>query len=113
MMVLSGKMVKMYALQSAPMVSARVGSRCRHSKHTTKGRSKMKVKHYGANAVEVDGILVSYGTQVARIGDDGSFHRLWGGWTATTGRHINAFRESYGMCKISKSEWMKMEVENV
>lgn len=68
MMVLWGKMVKMYALQSAPMVSARVGGRCRHSGQTYYERwSKMKVKHYGANAVEVDGVLVSYGTQVARI----------------------------------------------
>ena len=80
MIVLSKKMVRMYALQSAPMVSARVGGRCRHSEqtkpNTTKGRSKMKVKHYGANAVEVDGVLVSYKTPVARIGRDGSFHRL-------------------------------------
>lgn len=73
----------------------------------------MMVKHYAKNAVEVDGVLVSYETAVARVGKDGSFHRLWGGWTATTGRHINAFRESHGMEKISKSEWMKMEVENV
>jgi hypothetical protein len=72
----------------------------------------MKVKHYGANAVEVDGTLVSYETMVARIGKDGSFHRLCGGWTATTGRHINAFREFHGMGKLSKSEWLKMEVEN-
>ena len=104
----------MYALQSAPMVSAGVGSRRGHSKqtNTTKGRSTMKVKHYAENAVEVDGVLVSYETPVARIGDDGSFHRLWGGWTATTGRHINVFRQSHGMDKISKSEWEKMEVEN-
>lgn len=72
----------------------------------------MMVKHYGANAVEVDGVLVSYETPVARVGKDGSFHRLWGGWTATTGRHINAFRQSHKMCKLSKSEWEEMEVEN-
>ena len=72
----------------------------------------MMVKHYGANAVEVDGVLVSYGTSVARIGSDGTFHRLWGGWSATTGRHINAFRQSHGMGKISKSELLKLEVEN-
>ncbi len=82
------------------------------SKHTTKGRSKMMVKHYAKNAVEVDGVLVSYKTAVARISKDGSFHRLWGGWSATTGRHINAFRQSHGMGKLSKSEWEKMEVEN-
>ena len=36
----------------------------------------MTVKHYGNNAVEVNGVLVSYETPVARIGADGSFHRL-------------------------------------
>lgn len=72
----------------------------------------MMVKHYGANAVEVDGVLVSYKTQVARIGEDCSFHRLRGGWTATTGWHINAFRQSHGMAKIGKSEWEEMEVED-
>ena len=44
----------------------------------------MMVKHYGANAVEVDGVLFS-----------------------------NAFRQSHGMGKITKSEWYGMEVENV
>lgn len=73
----------------------------------------MMVEHYGANAVEIDGVLVSYKTAVARIGGDGSFHRLWGGWSATTGQHINKFRRSHGMGKLSKSEWLKMEVENV
>lgn len=72
----------------------------------------MKVKHYGENAVEVDGMLISCGTPVARVVADGSFHRLWDGWSATTGRHINAFRRAHGLGKISKSEWLKMEVEN-
>ena len=72
----------------------------------------MKIEHYGRNAVEVDGVLVSYYTPVARVGKDGSFHRLWSGWSATTGRHVNVFRESHGMDKLSKSEWLKLEVEN-
>jgi hypothetical protein len=70
------------------------------------------VKHYGRNAVEVDGILVSYETQVARIASDGSFHRLWSGYSATTMRHVNEFRERYNLPKITKSQWEKMEVES-
>ena len=70
------------------------------------------VKHYGANAVEVDVILVSYETQVARIGSDGSFHRLWSGYSATTMRHINQFRDAHDLPKITKSQWEKMEVES-
>lgn len=69
------------------------------------------VKHHGRNAVEVDGVLVSYETRVARIAPDGSFHRLWGGWSATTLRHVNMFREGHGLPKITKAQWEKMEVE--
>lgn len=68
------------------------------------------VKHYGANAFEIDGVLVSYDTKVARIVPDGSFHRLWGGWSATTMRHINQFRAEHCMPSITKSQWEKMEV---
>ena len=70
------------------------------------------VKHYGANAVEVDGILVSYETRVARIAPDGSFHRLWSGYSATTMRHVNMFRAAHDLPKITKSQWEKMEVES-
>lgn len=70
------------------------------------------VKHYGRNVVEVDGVLVSYETRVARIGSDGSFHRLWSGYSATTMRHVNEFREWYNLPKITKAQWQKMEVES-
>lgn len=69
------------------------------------------VKHYGANAVEVDGILVSYETRVARVASDGSFHRLWSGYSATTMRHVNEFREAHSLPRITKVQWEKMEVE--
>ena len=69
------------------------------------------VKHYGGNAVEVDGILVAYKTQVARIAPDGSFHRLWSDYSATTMRHINKFREAHGLPRITKAQWEEMEVE--
>lgn len=48
--------------------------------------------------------LVSYNTPVMSKAPDGTLTRLWGGWSATTGRHIKAF------CGIRKAEWMKMEV---
>lgn len=35
--------------------------------------------------------LVSYRTAVMHRDPDGSYHRLWDGWSATTGRHIKAF----------------------
>lgn len=48
--------------------------------------------------------LISYKTAVIRKAPDGTLIRLWGGWSATTGRHVRAF------CGIGKSEWDKMEV---
>lgn len=51
--------------------------------------------------------LESYGTPVLRKDSDGSLHRLWEGWSLTTGRHIKAF------CGITKKEWDKMEVETL
>ena len=70
------------------------------------------VKHYGRNAVEVDGVLVSYETRVARVAPDGSFHRLWSGYSATAIRHVNEFRERYNLPKITKAQWQKMEGES-
>ena len=49
--------------------------------------------------------LKSYDTEVIRKDADGTLHRLWSDWSATTGRHIYAF------CGIRKKEWDKMEVE--
>lgn len=60
--------------------------------------------------------LKSYDTLVARIDDDGVFTRLWDGWSATTARHIDAFRQRYGDSlmgsdtAISKAEWLEMGV---
>lgn len=74
------------------------------------GREK---SFYGkANVEEHDGVkdLISYTTTVCRIDRKGEFHRLWGGYSATTMRHINSFRIMNGMNAIGKSEWDGMEV---
>lgn len=49
--------------------------------------------------------LFSYGTPVMRMEPNGMLHRLWNGWSLTTGRHVKTF------CGIKKCEWDKMEVE--
>lgn len=50
---------------------------------------------YGKAIVVVDDngneTLKSYQTDIIRRDADGSLHRLWDGWSATTGRHIFAF----------------------
>lgn len=63
---------------------------------------------YGKARVIVDDdgteTLVSYWTPVLRKMPDGSLRRLWGGWSATTGRHIRAF------AGINKAEYTRMQV---
>lgn len=63
---------------------------------------------YGKAKVLVDDdgteTLVSYWTPVLRKMPDGSLQRLWGGWSATTGRHIKAF------AGINKAEYTRMQV---
>ena len=65
---------------------------------------------YGKAVVFVDEndnlILQSYATIVAVKTPDGEYHRTWGGWSATTGRHLAAFGLG------GKAVWSKMPVEN-
>jgi len=63
---------------------------------------------YGKARVIVDGgteTLVSYTTKVIRRDAGGTLHRLWSGWSATTGRHIAAF------CGMNKKAWDALPVE--
>lgn len=60
--------------------------------------------------------LKSYETIVAVVElktADGNptFHRTWSGWSATTARHINAFRALYGFDAINKAAWQAMPTE--
>lgn len=54
-------------------------------------------------------ILYSYGEPVIAVIDDKPI-RMWDDWSATTHRHVNAFLAKCGKGKISKAEWLKMEV---
>ena len=56
-------------------------------------------------------VLNSYNRPVCMVAHDGRFVRLWDGWSATTARHVNAFRMFHNMPKISKSEWFDLQVE--
>ena len=61
--------------------------------------------------------LQSYETIVAVYVDapgnpDNGFHRLWSGWSATTGRHISAFCSYVGCAQVNKKQWDKMPVEH-
>lgn len=52
--------------------------------------------------------LVSYDTTVCMIDNNGTFRRLWQGYSATTMRHINSFMVAMGMDPINKAAWCKL-----
>lgn len=68
---------------------------------------------YGKAAIEIQNdilTLYSYDVRICKIAN-GKFYRLFDGYTATTMRHINEFRMQNGLQKLSKKEWLKLEVE--
>lgn len=56
-------------------------------------------------------VLVSYSTRVAEIAPDGSFHRFWNAYSATTMKHINAFVDHYGIDGGGKKWWDSLPIE--
>lgn len=65
------------------------------------GRAVIVPNEHGAT-------LQSYNTYVCEI-SGGKFRKLWGGYSATTMKHINLFREYYGFPKLSKREWIELD----
>ena len=57
-------------------------------------------------------LLQSYSTMVCAIDKKtGAFIRLWGGYSATTQKHVNDFRYEHGVSSIGKKEWESMTVK--
>ena len=59
--------------------------------------------YVGADGSET---LYSYGTPIIRKLRNGALVRLWGSWSATTGRHIKAF------CGLNKAGFMALDYES-
>lgn len=55
-------------------------------------------------------LLQSYYTDVCKV-VDGKFIKLWNGYSATTLKHINAFRKYLRLNPINKYVWVMLEVE--
>lgn len=73
---------------------------------------------YGKAQVLVDTpsgwrFLHSYGTLVCGISPGKGFRRYWGGYSATTMRHVNSFRALSGLATLSKAEWEALAVSPV
>lgn len=60
------------------------------------GKARVKVADDGSET------LYSYETKIITRTPSGEFVKHWGGWSATTGRHIKAF------CGLNKAEYMKL-----
>ena len=56
-----------------------------------------------------DCVLRSYSTDVCGI-IGGEFVRFWDGWSATTAKHIDAFRVIHGLPGICKKDWLALPV---
>ena len=55
--------------------------------------------------------LVSYDTTICSLDlETRRFVRLWDGYSATTMRHVNTFRCTYGLPAISKSDWLALPI---
>lgn len=66
---------------------------------------------YGKAKVTVsDGVftLYSYGVRICET-DGVTFRRIWGGYSVTTMRHINAFLSLCGLSGGGKAWWDKLE----
>ena len=56
-------------------------------------------------------VLQSYNTDVCMIDSNGKVLRIWGGYSATTMRHVNAFLSAFGKDGGGKSWWNAQPVE--
>lgn len=78
------------------------------------GYDRAKSFYGKAKVIETDNgekVLQSYNTFVCRITAAGRFVRMWGGYSATTMRHVNSFLSFYDMNGGGKSWWDTQPVE--
>lgn len=80
---------------------------------TPGGYDRAKSFYGKAKVIEKDGetLLQSYNTFVCRITAAGRFVRMWGGYSATTMRHVNSFLSFYDMNGGGKAWWDMQPVE--
>ena len=75
------------------------------------GYDRAKSFYGKAKIIETDNgekVLQSYNTFVCRITAAGRFVRMWGGYSATTMRHVNSFLSFYDMNGGGKSWRIQM-----
>ena len=82
-------------------------------KEVKKDKNAVALEGFGNRALviptETGYILRSYYTDVAEY-KNGEFIKRWGGFSATTLKHINIFREFLGLERLSKRDWIELAV---
>lgn len=91
------------------------GSAVKELRKDVKTRNGFQLKGCGFRATvrktESGYILTSYYTDVAEVIENETgytFKKLWVGYSVTTLKHVNAFRELFGMQPLSKHEWVML-----
>ncbi len=85
-----------------------------YAKYYTELKPTRQKSYYGKAIVAHDmngTTLYSYGTPVIRIDNDCTVHRLWGGYSATTMKHINDFISALHVEGGGKKWWDALPVE--
>jgi hypothetical protein len=78
---------------------------CYDSRKDFHGKAKVIISENGTK------FLQSYNTIVARLDSNGTFTKLWSGYSATTMRHINSFFDHFAIdAPGGKSWWESLEV---
>ena len=75
---------------------------------TPMGNDRTKSYYDNARVIEKDNgekVLMSYDTEVCKITKSGEFVRLWGGYSATTMRHVNSFLLLFDIAGGGKAFW--------
>ena len=70
-----------------------------------------RAKSFYGKAKVIEKVLQSYNTEVCKIGSNGKFVRLWGGYSVTTMRHVNSFLSFFGIPGGGKAWWNMQPVE--
>ena len=80
-----------------------------HSQKSYNGKAKVKTFTYGKTRFD---ILLSYDTAVAAVvtTTEKRVFRTWGGYTATTAKHLQSFHLLMGLKFGGKAEWEKLPV---
>ena len=68
------------------------------------GRKSFYGKAFVVESENGDRTLFSYNTKILTMNSSGEYTRFWGGWSATTGRHIKAF------CGMNKAEYTALPI---